>query len=465
MKTERILICDDDSLFHLALKQTLEGRYHCKFTYNTDEAISALQNDTFNVLLLDIQMRSSDEGLNAIPRIRENNPDLSIIMVSGLSDFSTVQRALRLGAQDYVRKDADPDELLHVIERACGRRRLETRARLHSNEVRCQQDRQVLVGSSAIVEKLRQTIDRARKSNANVVITGETGTGKEVVSRLLRGTDSEGNPLPFVAVDSSTIQSNTAESQLFGHEKGAFTGALMTRKGCFEEADGGILYFDEISNMPFDIQAKLLRAIQEREITRMGSSKPIHVDIRVICATNQKLETLVEQGKFRPDLLERLNVIPIQVPPLRERTEDIPLLINHFTCLHAVPGKQLRFSDEAVDFLKHYPWPGNIRELSNLVAFLTAMTDTDEVDLADLPPKFREKTWSASPQGNQTSAGRTGFYSRVAEFERAILSEEYQRAQGNISKLAMALGMDRSHLHSKLKAYGIHVTAARSSAS
>jgi DNA-binding NtrC family response regulator len=444
----QVLICDDDSVFHLAVKHSLKGKYECKSAYNSDEAVAILKNSPFEILLLDIQMRTPDEGLRALPQLREMEPELGIIITSGLTDFATVREAMRLGATDYVPKDFNPDDLAHSIARVLERRRILRRRDQQEFEVAASQKKHVLIGESPPIRQLRKTIEKMRHSGANVLITGETGTGKEVVARQLRRTLPDGSLAPFVAVDSSTIQSTTAESTLFGHEKGAFTGADRTTKGVFEEADGGVVYFDEIGNMPLDIQAKLLRVLQEKEVSRLGSSKVMQLEFRVVCATNKDLEAMARAGTFKDDLLQRLNVLPVQLVPLRERREDIPLLVEHFLSRER---SKLVFTPEAVETLKAFPWPGNIRELGNVVSYLVAMTDGNEVDVADLPPKFRDASRPTATDGG-------GFYDRVSGFEKTLLAQEYARCDGNVSRLALQLGMDRSHLHSKLKEYGIHAS-------
>ncbi|OFZ53225.1 MAG: hypothetical protein A2428_06190 [Bdellovibrionales bacterium RIFOXYC1_FULL_54_43] len=453
----QVLICDDDQLFHLAVKQSLKNVYACRSAYNTDEAIAILSKNPFDAILLDIQMRTSDEGLRAISRLKECDPDIAIIMSSGLTDFNAVREAMRLGATDYVVKDFEQNELTHVISRALERRSLLQRREQQNFEVLAQQRQHVLVGRSLHILALRKTIERIRQSPANAVITGETGTGKEVVARQLRRTLVDGSLAPFVAVDSATIQSSTAESLLFGHEKGAFTGAEKTTKGIFEEANGGIVYFDEISNMPLEIQAKLLRVLQEKEVVRLGSARVIQLSFRVICATNKDLDQMVREGKFKDDLLQRLNVLPIELAPLRQRKEDIPLLVEHFLSKQPASAASLRFTPEAVDLLQSYSWPGNIRELGNLVSYLVAMVEGPEVDISDLPPKFRDavRCPANSPAPDPVPKDGT-FYDRVAEFERGILADEYSKMKGNISRLALVLGMDRSHLYTKLREYRIH---------
>jgi two-component system response regulator AtoC len=326
----QILICDDDSLYHMALKTALKGIYDCRSVYNTDEAIAVLKNHAIDILLLDVQMRSPEEGLEALPKIREIDPELSIVMISGSTEFETVREAMRRGAIDYIPKDFNPDDLIHTVEQALERKKLLNRHEQQNYEVASQQRKNILIGDSPAVRSMKKMIDKFKNSAANVLITGETGAGKEVVARSLRGTLPDGSLAPFVAIDSATIQSSIAESVLFGYEKGAFTGAERANKGVFEEANGGIVYFDELGNMPLEIQSKLLRVLQEKEVTRLGSTKTLQLDFRVICATNRDLELMVKQGLFKDDLFQRLNVLPISIPPLRERKEDLPLLIAHF---------------------------------------------------------------------------------------------------------------------------------------
>ena len=446
-----ILICDDDLTFHLAVKHATKGKYDCRSAHNGDEALTIIQKYPIDLVLLDVQMRTKDEGLRYIPLLKDADEDLSIIMISGLTDFATVREAMRLGACDYVPKDFDPNELLHTVAKVLERSSLLKRNQQHSFEVQTVQRQHTLIGNSKHIQALRKTIERIRTSNANVVITGETGTGKEVVARQLRGTLPDGSLAPFVAVDSATIQSSTAESLLFGHEKGSFTGADKTTKGIFEEANEGIVYFDEIANMPLGIQAKLLRVLQEKEVVRLGSSKTIQLEFRVVCASNKNLDEMVLDGLFKDDLLQRLNVLPLSLTPLKDRTEDIPDLIQHLLVRHAGTNP-LCFTNAAMDVLKRYSWPGNIRELGNVVAYVVAMTEGTEVDVVDLPPKIRD---AARNPSSENGTDRT-FYKRVEEFEKDILTDEYSRAGGNISRLALSLGMDRSHLYSKLRQYSLH---------
>ena len=460
----QLLLCDDDLQFHLTLKTLLRGKHQLRSAHNSAEAKAILKSFRPDFVLLDIEMRTPLEGLEFLKEIQSLDPDQGVIMLSGQTNFDMVREAMLLGAIDYIPKASHADDIFIALERARNHRSLQKKSIQNDCESDRNQRNYQLIGESPELKQLKQMIERVRKSRANVVITGETGTGKEVVARNLRGLRDDGSLAPFVAIDSSTIQSSTAESTLFGHEKGAFTGAEKANRGLFEEADKGIVYFDEIANMPLDIQSKLLRAIQEKEVTRLGSAKTIPLDFRVICATNQPLEKLVSEGKFKDDLFQRLNVIPLEIPPLRKRKSDIPLLIAHFAKLNATQAEPLNFSESAMEQLTHYSWPGNIRELANVIAYLNVMTDETTIEVDHLPKKISD-TQSWSPEQAEVlkvvQAQNSGqsFYQRVAEFEKTILASEFQRSDGNISKLASGLGMDRSHLYTKLKEYSLYAPA------
>lgn len=449
---KRILICDDDPLFRKTLTFLLRDYGSVTAAQHTDEALSILRERSFDLLILDVQMRTDDEGLRALPKVHAVDPDLSILMLSGRKDFPVVREALRAGADDYLAKDFEPDEFRIAIERALGKRALEKSHRKRGVEAVRSARRYRLIGDSAPIRNVRKLIEKFRAADANVLVRGETGTGKEIVARLLRKAEGEDSFEPFVAIDSATLHSHTAESVLFGHEKGAFTGADRAKRGLFEEADGGVIFFDEVGNMPSEIQAKLLRVLQEREIVRLGANRAIPLSFRVIAATNRPLEEMASSGRFLPDLLQRLNVLPITLAPLRERREDIPLLAEHF--LAERPGGRVRLSSAAAEALAGYEWPGNVRELSAMLEYSLALIEDDAIELADLHPKLLE----ARP-GNPPAA--EGFYAQIAAHEAAILRAAYARSEGNISRLALTLGMDRSHLHAKLKLHGIHSAKTR----
>jgi DNA-binding NtrC family response regulator len=449
-----VLICDDDSTFHLAVKYALRDLYECRSAYHGDEALSILAKQNIDAILLDVQMRTTEEGLDYLPRLKQIDPEVTIIMSSARTDFETVRRAMKLGASDYIPKDFDPHELTITLGAALERKALIQKNEQQNFEAVSQQKKHVLLGESASIRQLRKTIEKFLNSDANILITGETGTGKEVVARQLRGTRDDGTLSPFVAIDSSTIQGATAESTLFGHEKGAFTGADRTNKGLFEEANHGIIYFDEIGNMPREIQLKLLRVLQEKEVVRLGSSKPLQLEFRVISATNKNLDALAKSGDFAPDLLQRLNVLPLHIPPLRERKEDIAPLLQHYLAAQR-SGANKNFSEDALAYLEKYTWPGNVRELINIVAYVSTMADSEIIDITDLPPQVRDVAEKSTRSEGETSES---FYKRVSAFERALLVEAYSQAQGNITQLALKLGMDRSHLYTKLREHGVHGT-------
>ncbi len=450
--SKQILICDDDPLFRKTLGVLLQGYGTVVAVQHSDEALALLQRRSFDLLILDVQMRTPDEGLRAIPRVHAIVPDLTILMLSGRNDFGTVREALRVGAADYLVKDFEPEEFKIAIERVLGKGDLEKRNRNRGAETIRESKHYRLVGETPAIAQVRKIADKFRASDANVLIRGETGTGKEIVARLLRKSESDGSFEPFVAIDSATLHSQTAESILFGHEKGAFTGADRIKRGLFEEADGGIIFFDEIGNMPVEIQAKLLRVLQEKEIVRLGSNRPIPLAFRVVAATNRPLEEMANTGAFLPDLLQRLNVLPITLPNLRERRDDISLLVDHF--LRGKGGDSFEMTAAAREAFANYRWPGNVRELFAMIEYSAALSDDRVIDLADLHPRILDPA-------NSLGASAMGFYAKVADYEAELLRSAYGNSSGNISQLALELGMDRSHLHTKLKLYGIHPPRSR----
>ncbi len=454
---KQILICDDDPLFRKTLNFLMRDFGTVTAVQNTDEAIQLIKTKAFDLLLLDVQMRTPDEGLRALPNIRSLDPDLTIVMISGLKDFRVVREALKSGANDYLVKDFDPEEFKLTIERALDMKRVDQTRRKSNSETARTAKKYKLVGETSAIQQIRKLTDKFRLSTANVLIRGETGTGKEIVARMLRKVDERGNFEPFVAVDSATLHAQTAESILFGHERGAFTGADALKRGLFEEADGGMIFFDEVANMPLEIQAKLLRVLQEKEIVRLGSNRVIPLEFRVVAATNRDLEDLAAEGKFLPDLLQRLSVLPVVIPPLRERSEDLPLLVNHL--IVEKNRSSVRITPEAMDALSNYAWPGNVRELSAQLDYSLALIEDEEIDLPDLHPKILERRRNEKEIPGPGEG--KGFYSQVAGYERELLKVNYDQCQGNVSQLAVRLGMDRSHLHTKLKLYGIHLAKSR----
>lgn len=449
-----ILICDDDSTFLLATKLLLtkEGKHCCHTVKNTHEAVVILRKQKIDMVILDIEMRTKDEGLVFLPHLKRFDPDLPVIVSSGRKDLDSVRRALREGAWDYYVKDSAPEELLLTVFQALRHSEERRATSLSQAEIRRLARNHEILGESAAVQNLIKTLEKYSKSDAPVLILGETGTGKEMAARYLRPIRADGSLAPFVAIDSATIQGSMAESILFGHEKGAFTGADKPVRGLFEEAEGGVVFFDELANMPIPIQQKLLRVIQEKEVIRLGSHRPIPVRFRLVCACNQNLEKMVQEGKFQLDLYQRINVLPLRLPTLTERREDISLLAQEFLSRER---PQWAWTTEALEVLKNYSWPGNIRELQNVISYSVAISDGPKLDIGDLPERLRSDFSNKGNDDCSSSENPTSFYSQVLQFEASLLRKALQKPHRSMTELAEQLGMDRSHLYTKLKQHGL----------
>lgn len=463
---KKILIVDDDRGIHVSTKYVLREKFDCVSAYNGDEAKVILNNQPIDLVLLDIHMRRHEEGLEYLPIFKEMDPDLDVIIVSSNTEIDLASRAIKSGASSYLLKEHSVDQLLITIESVLSRREVLRENQHYVRDRKRVLEKHQIVGSSPAIKQLMGDIEKVRRSQANVIITAETGCGKELVARHIGAVDGK----PFVAVDSATITSSMAESILFGHEKGSFTGATCQQKGLFEEANGGTIYFDEIINMPLDIQVKLLRVIQEKEVTRLGSTKVIPLSFRVICATNKDLEKMSEEGKFKDDLFQRLNVISLRIPPLRERGEDIATLARYFLKQHRCETSPTRVSDEVMQVLTNYRWPGNVRELSNLMANLcTMVSDRDVIEVDDLPKKIRTTSFIDSLPSAPMPAAQIelshqqafadpmmDFYKYMHSIEGKVLADLYKLYNGNISQMSKCLRVSRSHLYSKLHAHQIH---------
>lgn len=460
----KILIVDDEPAIHFSLKHTFRQDYDFLSAHSAEEFRILLRNQRFDVILLDLHISFPEEGLQLLEQIKEADPDSEVIIFSSESTLAMAMKAIQRGASQYLLKEHSLDQLKIVIEAVLKKKQLvcENQHFLQNRKRDLIQNQ--IIGNSAAIQKLKADIEKVRKSKANVIIFAEMGCGKELVARHI---GQNGNQ-PFVTVDSATITSTMAESILFGHEKGAFTGAVQRSKGLFEEANGGSIYFDEVSNMPLEIQAKLLRVIQEKEVTRLGSSKAIPLDFRVLCATNKDLEILSSQGLFKEDLYQRLNVIPLSIPPLRERKSDLPLLIEHFFKKYKLPGSPQAMSEQAMEVLQRYSWPGNVRELSNLIANLcTMVVDQERVEKEDLPERLHLNQGYTSRTTQEglamqlpfeelmRKAEDSGFYDCMQSIEGKMLSQLYQRYEKNIAKMSRSLRMNRSYLYTKLNYHNI----------
>jgi two-component system, NtrC family, nitrogen regulation response regulator NtrX len=448
--SHRILIVDDEAGIRQALKQVLEYEdLVVRVTSSGGEAITVYSEFRPHLVFLDVKMAGLD-GLETLTRLRDLDPKAQVVMISGHGTIATAVEATQRGAFDFLEKPLDTDRLLVTVRNALAHSELvDENTRLKE----ASESRYMMVGSSAALKAVRDLIDKVGPTSARVLITGENGTGKELVARALHEV-SPRRDRPFVEVNCAAIPSELIESELFGHMKGSFTGAFADRAGKFEQADGGTLFLDEVGDMSLSAQAKLLRVLQEGVVTRIGGSKPIQVDVRVLAATNKDLEAEIAEGRFREDLLYRLNVLPIEVPPLRERTEDIPALVAHFaeqlSASAGVPGR--RFADDAVRRLQMRAWPGNIRELRNAVERGLILASGKVVTAADIDHLLPAPV-AASPGGDDS--GSQTFETFKQEAEKSFLAQKLREHDWNVSETARALKMPRSNLYKKIERYGL----------
>jgi DNA-binding NtrC family response regulator len=435
-----LLIVDDELIVRDSLsKWFCEEGYEVGVAESASEALTRLAERHWDLALLDIKMPGTD-GIELQRRLHEINPDLIVIIMTGYASVETAVAALKNGAYDYVTKPFDPDDIAHTVHNALAHHRAELENVRLRETVAAVAPPQELVGQSAAMKRVVEAIETVGRTDATVLITGESGTGKELVARAIHQ-NSPRRYNPLVVIHCGALTESLLESELFGHEKGAFTGAQYRKKGNFEIAEGGTVFLDEIGDISLKTQTDLLRVLQEREITRVGGNQPIHVDFRCVSATNKRLETLIEEGKFRHDLYYRLNVFRIEIPPLRERREDIPLLVDHFIRKFALPmNKRItRVSPAAMELLQGADWPGNVRELENAVE--RAMVVAQE-------PELREQDFTLKLAENQPTP-RT-----LEEAERNHILSVMEACDGNQTRAAQVLGIDRVTLHNKLKRYG-----------
>jgi two-component system nitrogen regulation response regulator NtrX len=446
---EHILIVDDEPAIQSALRGVLEDEgYRVTAVGSGAQALSLLADEAHDLVFLDVWMPGMD-GLDTLVQIKNLRPDTTVVMISGHATIETAVKATRLGAYDFIEKPLSLEKTLITVSRALEHARLE---RENASLRRRLGERLEIIGESAAIQHLREQIATAAPTNGRVLIHGENGSGKELVARAIHALSAR-RERPFVEVNCAAIPEELIESELFGHEKGAFTGALSRRRGRFELADGGTLFLDEIGDMSLKTQAKVLRALEEQAFERVGGRETVKVDVRVIAASNRDLEALIAAGSFREDLYYRLNVIPIEVPPLRERREDIPLLIDHFVRIFcAENGKRIKtVSAEALAYFLAYEWPGNVRELRNMVERLVIMARRDVIGVEDLPAPLRPKE---APAGGAEARERSLREARDS-FERAYILAELRANDWNMTRTAERLGIERSHLYRKIKAYGI----------
>lgn len=448
-----VLIVDDEESIRNSLSGVLmdEGFSVLKAEDGL-KALQILKQEVPEVVLLDIWMPGID-GIETLTRIRKRYPEVQVIMISGHGNIETAVRATKLGAFDFIEKPLSLDKVILTISHALDFRRLSEENLMLRREIDEQYE---IIGNSPVIQTVRDRIAMVAPTDSWVLITGENGVGKELVARAIHR-DSNRRVKPFVGVNCAAIPEELIESELFGHEKGAFTGATSRKKGKFDLADKGTLFLDEIADMSLKTQSKILRILQEQRFERVGGERTIEVDVRVIAASNRDLEGEIQRGRFREDLYYRLNVIPIHVPALRERKDDIPVFTEHFLREFSVrSGKEKKeISPEALQLLMENGWPGNVRELKNLIERLVIMTPGKTIEVSDLPDSVRKE--SPSVPGPEFELDGGSLKEATARFEREFILRRLAQNDGNIAKTAEQIGIARRNLHRKIRQLGIRV--------
>ena len=450
--SKTILVVDDET----SILQSLEGiltdeGFEVVIAESGLEALEKVQEEMPDLVLLDIWMPGLD-GIETLEKIKALYPTLQVIMMSGHGNIETAVKSTKVGAYDYIEKPLSLEKLLLSINNALAHSRLVEEVHfLKEKEMK----KHNIVGNSAAMAELKEQIRIVAPTNAWVLISGENGTGKELVAHTIHRL-SRRSQNPMVEVNCAAIPEELIESELFGHEKGAFTGASTMRKGKFDSAHEGTIFMDEIGDMSLKAQSKTLRILQEQKFERVGGSKTIEVDVRVIAATNKDLEKEIEKGAFREDLYFRLNVIPMRVPSLRERVDDIPDLVNEFVKEFALSAKvePKQFPSETLDLLQKYDWPGNVRELKNLIERLMIMSPAPVIGIKDIPAPFNQSSKSVRV-GVELGFSTDSLKEAKGEFEKAFIEEKLNEHNGNISQTAEAIGIERSNLHKKIKQYDL----------
>lgn len=448
MSDKIILIVDDEPNIRTSLKGVLEDESFKVYTASSgEEALENLQKIKPDVILLDVLMPGGIDGIETLRRIKSLEPDSAVIIITGHGTIDMTVNAMEMGALDFIEKPLSIDRILMRIEQALEKKKLREENISLKKEI---DERFQIIGESLPMRELAMKIMQVAPTNSRVLIMGENGTGKELVARAIHR-NSKRSDKPFIQVNCAAIPDELIESELFGHEKGAFTGAIARTQGKFEQANGGTILLDEIGDMSLRAQSKVLRALETQEFAKIGGKDIIHVDVRVIAATNKNLRKEVDEGRFREDLFYRLNVIPIYVPPLRERTEDIPLLVTYFLNRFCIEhGKrEKRITPSAMYLLQQYSWPGNVRELKNVVERLVIMVPGDIIDVSDLPTDIvGHISENFTPSSLELKDARN-------EFEKKYILQVLRANNWNISETANQLGIERTNLYRKMKQYNI----------
>ncbi|PWT91418.1 MAG: hypothetical protein C5B54_05295 [Acidobacteria bacterium] len=457
MQAKKIVIVEDDRLLRQQISLALSKEYQIVEAGDRVEGETAIKQENPDLVLMDLNLPptgKTQEGMKLLEQVKRNAQDTIAIVISGNTDMKIVWKAIEAGAYDFFKKPFDLNELKLIIRRSLQKQEVENENRQLRQALQTEQSFSEIVAQSPLMEKIFDSIKRVTNSPTTVIIRGESGTGKELIARAIhfRGKRKE---MPFISVNCAALPESLVESELFGHERGAFTGATTARAGRFELANGGTLFLDEIGSIGLSIQAKLLRVLEERSFERVGGSKKIHADVRLITATNEDLEQKVKSGEFREDLYYRINVFSIDVAPLRERKEDIPLLLNHFVKVYCaenhIPPKEI--TPAALKVLMAHQWKGNVRELENLVQTLVLMSDENTIDLAHLPTYM-----FANPFDGTSSTEATAIFSMdeaVEKFERQLILSALARSEGVKARAAELLKIDKNRMKYLCRKYGI----------
>ena len=456
MAQKTLLVADDDASIRSLLKQLLSEEGFAVLEASTGiEVVEKVKESSPDLVIMDVRMPELD-GIEALSRVKATNPKTAVLIMTAFGSSNAAIRAMELGAFDYITKPFELDKISHSVKRVLDYQDLTQEVEVLRDEISSLVQTERIVGNSPAMQEVYKTVGKVAKADATVLITGESGTGKELVAEALHF-NSNRRSGPLVKVSCAALPESLLEAELFGHEKGSFTGAMTQRRGRFEMADKGTIFLDEIAEMTMPTQTKLLRVLQERKIERIGSNLPIKVDIRIVCATNKDLQKQVEQGKFRDDLYYRLNVINIHMPPLRDRKEDIPSLVEHFLAKHrySATAQPAAISEEAIRRLIEYNWPGNVRELENVIERAVVLSRGQIITSRELPFGEHDAGEGEEGEGGEEKGDSSFFKKSVAQFEKDLIMKALRDANGNRSKAAEMLGIYRRLLYAKIKEYGL----------
>jgi two-component system response regulator AtoC len=459
IKTRLLVVDDEQSIRKLCMTIGTSLGYACSEAESAETAVARIEQEAPDLILTDLKL-PSQSGVELLRQAKALSPHAEIAIMTGHGSIESAVDAMKLGAYDYIEKPFRVEKMRLLLQRMAEKVRLVTENEFLRERVDTEDNLDGIIGASANIQDVLRMISRLKDTRTPVLVSGESGTGKELVARAIhfRGSMAQ---TPFVAVDCGSLVPTLMESELFGYEKGAFTGAIKSKTGLFQAASGGTIFLDEIGELPLEMQAKLLRVLQEREVRPVGSNESHSVDVRVIAATNRDLETAYREGTFRKDLYFRLNVVTVHLPSLRERRSDIPVLVHHFLNRYA-PGTNLQVTPAAMKSLLQYEWPGNVRELENCVARAVTLGDRQIIDVSDLPPAIRaEGSSSAQTTLSDSSSLST---TALAEMERMTILKVFERANGDKALAGRMLGISRATLYRKLKRYKIAVRAASENA-